>query len=226
MSDGQLFQTSAQTKMHRPAVLIQLRSVIARIINDGHTTPISITADEGNCLRDWVIREKPTHTIEIGLAYGVSALYICEGLLVAGSENSKHLVIDPFQTGFKNHGLQLLQDAGVGDLIEFHAEESQILLPRLLGMERKFEFAFVDGSHLFERVFLDLVYLGRLVKPGCIVFVDDYQLPAIARAVSFCITNLKWVMEELSAPDEEHQWVVLRLPRETVSRNFRDFIEF
>ena len=206
--------------------LIQLRSVIARISNDGNTTPVSVTATEGNVLRDWVIREKASKSIEIGLAYGVSALYICEGLLVVDGENSRHLVIDPLQTGFKNHGLNLLNEAGVGDLIEFHAEESQLLLPRLISTNRTFDFAFVDGSHLFERVFLDLVYLGRLVRAGCVIFVDDYQLPAIARAVSFCLTNLGWVMEELSPVDEIHQWAVLRTPKEPSIRTFRDFIEF
>jgi hypothetical protein len=30
-------------------------------------------------------------------------------------------------------------------------------------------FAFVDGNHRFERVFLDLIYIGRLVRPGAIV---------------------------------------------------------
>jgi hypothetical protein len=33
------------------------------------------------------------------------------------------------------------------------------------------------------------------------VFVDDYQLPAVARAVSFCVTNLDWTLEEVSAAD-------------------------
>jgi hypothetical protein len=29
----------------------------------------------------------------------------------------------------------------------------------------------------FDGVFLDLIYLGRLVCAGGILFVDDYQLP-------------------------------------------------
>jgi predicted O-methyltransferase YrrM len=177
-------------------------------------------------LRDWIIKEEVANTIEIELAYGISAIYICQGLLMNAHEKVRHVAVAPYQYGFKNCGLQLLKEAGVVDLIEFHAEESQILLPRFLSEGQRFDLAFVDGSHLFERVFLDLIYLERLVTPGGIIFIDDYQLPAIARSVSFCTTNLGWVFEELSPTDDHHQWAVLRTAREPVIRSFRDFIDF
>jgi hypothetical protein len=52
---------------------------------------------------------------------------------------------------------------------------------------------------------LDLLILGRLVRAGGIIFVDDYQLPAVARAVSFCVTNLNWTIEEVSAENDLHR---------------------
>ncbi len=56
---------------------------------------------------------------------------------------------------------------------------------------RSFDLAFVDGSnHRFDALFVDLYYLGRLVRPGGIVFLEDYQLPALARAASFFLTNV------------------------------------
>lgn len=218
--------------------LKRLRAVTDRLVRDGRTVaqldssdheifPIAVSATEGEALRDWVRKEKVARTIEIGLAYGMSALFICEGLIANQRENAHHVAIDPYQSkGFKNCGMQLLEEAGVGELIEIHEEESQILLPRFLSEGRSFEFAFVDGSHLFERVFLDLIYLGRLVQYGGVIFVDDYQLPAIARAVSFCVKNLGWVFEEVSPADELHQWAVLRIPSTPIPRSFRDFVDF
>jgi hypothetical protein len=39
---------------------------------------------------------------------------------------TRHVTIDPYQAGrFANCGLQFLEEAGVIDLIEYHAEESQ-----------------------------------------------------------------------------------------------------
>jgi len=72
-----------------------------------------------------------------------------------------------------------LEEAGVAHLVEYYAEESQITLPRFVSENRYFDFAFVDGSHLFDRVFLDLIYLGRLVHPGGIIFFGfpPWQMP-------------------------------------------------
>jgi hypothetical protein len=73
---------------------------------------------------------------------------------------------------------------------------------------------------------LDLVYLGRLLHPGAIVLVDDYQLPAVARAASFCLRNLGWTLEEVSPADELHQWAVLRTSAVADTRSFDYYVEF
>ena len=95
-------------------------------------------------------------------------------------------------------------------LAEFHPEESQIVLPRLLAQGRQFDMAIVDGNHRFDAVFVDLYYLGRLLRAGGIVFLDDYQLPGVARAASFFTANLGWGVEETGSADHRHQWAVLR----------------
>ena len=111
-------------------------------------------------------------------------------------------------------------------MVELHVEESQIALPRFLEKGRRFHLAFVDGNHRFDGVFVDLVFLGRLVRAGGIVFVDDYQLPAVARAVSFCVTNLDWTLEEVSAADELHRLAVLRTSAVADTRPFDYYVDF
>jgi hypothetical protein len=86
--------------------------------------------------------------------------------------------------------------------------------------------AFVDGNHRFDSVFLDVIYLGRLVRPGGVVFLDDYQLPAVARVVSFCVTNLDWMLEEVSPADALHQWAVLRTSGAPDTRAYDFFVDF
>ena len=208
----------------RGTALRQVRQVIERLLRDGTVVagsdgtvhrlfPVAIDAAEGEALRHWVVREGATRTIEIGLGYGISALFVCEALLRNGDGAARHVVVDPYQTTrFGNCGLQVLEEAGVASLVEHHAEESQITLPRFLSEGRRFDLAFVDGNHRFDRIFLDLVYLGRLLHPGAIVVVDDYQLPAVARATSFCLTNLSWTLDEVSPADELHlpRWQALR----------------
>lgn len=203
-------------------------SAVARLDGTLHTLfPVAISAAEGEALREWVRREAAAHTIEVGLGYGISALFICEGLLTNGDTTARHFVIDPNQQPrFANCGLQFLDEAGLTQVVEYHADESQIVLPRFLSERRQFDFAFVDGNHRIDGVFLDLIYLGRLIRPGGILFVDDYQLPAVARAASFCLANLGWRLEELSAADDFHQWVVLRTSDVQDTRPFDFYVDF
>jgi predicted O-methyltransferase YrrM len=220
------------------AALRQVRHVIERLVRDGTVLarsdgtvhrlfPVAASPAEGEALREWVSREGATQTIEIGLGYGISALFVCEGLLENGDAAARHVVVDPHQaTRFGGCGLQVLEEAGVAPLVEYHAEESQIALPRLLSQGRGFDLAFVDGNHRFDGVFLDLVHLGRLLRRGGIVVVDDYQLPAVARAVSFFLTNLGWSLEEVSPVDEFHQWAVLRTSPVQDTRPFDYYVDF
>ena len=212
--------------------------MIERLVRDGTAIvrsdgslhdlfPVAASAAEGEALRDWVLRERATRTIEVGLGYGISALHVCEGLLGNSGPTARHVVIDPYQaTRFSDLGLQFLDEAGVREMVEHHAEKSEIVLPRFVDEARSFDLAFVDGNHRFDGVFVDLFYLGRLVRKGGIVFLDDYQLPGVARAVSFFASNLGWTMEEVSPPDDLHQWAVLRTSVVSDMRQFDHFAEF
>lgn len=232
----------------------QVRAVIERLVRDGRVVaradgsshelfPIAVPTDVGESLRAWVRREGAKRTIEIGLAYGISALHICEGLVANGHPDARHVAIDPYQrtgpdgVGFASCGLQFLEEAGLMPVVEYHEEESQIALPRLLAEGRSFDLAFVDGNHRFDRVFLDLYYLGRLVRRGGVVILDDYELPGIARAASFFLTNLGWKLEEVShsdahrAPEDPqgrhlHHWAVLRTSNVEDVRSMDYFVDF
>lgn len=224
--------------LDRDLALGRVRSVIERLVREGTAVarsdgtlhdlfPVAVYAYEGEAIREWVLREGATQTIEIGLGYGISTLHICEGLLRNADPTARHVAIDPYQaTRFGDCGLQFLEEAGVAELVEHHARESQIALPRFLEEARSFHLAFVDGNHRFDGVFLDLVFLGRLVRAGGIVFVDDYQLPSVAHAVSFFLKNLGWTLEEVSAADEQHQWAVLRTSAVPDTRPFDYYVDF
>jgi predicted O-methyltransferase YrrM len=208
--------------------LVRGGTAVARSDGTLHSIfPVAVYAAEGEALREWVLREGATRTIEIGLGYGISALHICEGLLGNADPVARHVDLDPYQaTRFADCGLQFLEEAGIAQMVEHHAEESQIALPRFLDEARRFHLAFVDGNHRFDGVFLDLVFLGRLVRAGGIVFVDDYQLPAVARAASFCVTNLGWTLEEVSTADDLHRWAVLRTSAVPDTRPFDYYVDF
>jgi predicted O-methyltransferase YrrM len=215
------------------AGLERVREVRQRLLAGGELAPIAIGPAEGKTLRDWVQRAGARRTLEVGLGFAVSTLFICEGLLENGGDIG-HVALDPYQfeslpvhrTLYEGVGVAALEEAGVRDLVELHVERSETALPRLLAEGRSFDLAFIDGNHRFEGVFLDLAYCGKLLRPGAVVFVDDTQLPAVRHAVRFCISNLGWTVED-EGREDEHEWVVLRTGSpDAFHRPFESFVEF
>jgi predicted O-methyltransferase YrrM len=213
--------------------LERLRGVRERLLTDGDLTPIAVGPAEGAALRDWVRREQARQTLEIGLGYAISTLFICEALL-ANDGNVRHVAVDAYQfeslpghrTLYGGAGVANLEEAGVRDLVELIVERSETALPRLLSEDRSFDLAFVDGNHRFEGVFLDLAYCGKLLRPSAVVFADDLQLPAVRKAVQFCVSNLGWTIED-EGREDEHEWIVLRTGSyDSFHRPFDSFVEF
>ena len=215
--------------------LVETGTVTGRAVDRVHELfPVAVGLNEGIALTDWVRREQAKVTLETVLGFGMATLFIFEGLL-ANTAEPRHVACDPYQfeslpghrTRYHGVGLEVLEDAGIRDFVEFHAEPSEIVLPRLLAEGRRFDLAFIDANHRFEGAFLDLFYSARLLKEGGIVFVDDTQFDGVRRAVNFFVTNLGWVAEDEGVDDEFHSWIVVRIgPEDAFYRRLDEFVEF
>jgi predicted O-methyltransferase YrrM len=160
--------------------------------------PHSIERAQGEALRDLAVAEEAERTIEVGLALGMSALFLCQAVLARGGG---HVAVDPFQAeSWNGAGLRTLREAGVEEFVEVIEDESQLALPRLVAEGREFDLAFVDGDHRFEGVFLDLYFMTRLVRPGGLVVVDDVWMPAVRTAVAYVEKNLGATLEPDALP--------------------------
>jgi len=93
----------------RGAALQRIRNLIERLARDGSAVstrdgsvhslfPVAVSPIEGEMLRRWVVHERAAQTIEVGLGYGISTLYICEGLLANADAVTRHVAIDPIKT--------------------------------------------------------------------------------------------------------------------------------
>lgn len=143
-----------------------------------------------------VVRQaRPEATLEVGLAYGVSALAICGVLGELDAEQPRarprsHAAIDPRQAeDFADLGLSNLRSAGQADRVRFLRERSDAGLPRLIAEGHRVQFALVDGCHLFDAVFTDLVLVDQMLDVGGVVVVDDLWMPAVRTAISFFVSN-------------------------------------
>ncbi|GAA0238834.1 class I SAM-dependent methyltransferase [Cryptosporangium japonicum] len=195
---------------------------------------VALPARDCDLVRDLLVREGARSVVEIGLAFGSSALAVAEALAdVAGS---RHVIIDPFQRqAFDDIGRELLSEAGAAfELVE---SPSSVALPQLLGTT--LDAAFVDGSHRFHEVFVDLYYLRKIVRPGGLVILDDDWAPSVRSAVRYYERNLGWTpipdafadgtfrhLDDDPAAEQVPRCRALRLPDVPSEPRFEDFIPF
>lgn len=172
--------------------------VLREIVETGHVqlpggerVPVSSQIDPacGALLRACVERVKPRVAVEVGLAYGISTLYILDGLEASGG--GKLIGMDPAQfDGFwRGGGLHSVERAGYRDRYEFHEESSQSCLPRLASLGQRVGLGFIDGWHTFDHVLVDFFNIDRMLDVGGAVVFDDVGYPAIRRVCEFVVAN-------------------------------------
>jgi predicted O-methyltransferase YrrM len=183
---------------------------------------VALPAADCDILRDTLVAERARVVIEVGLAYGSSALAIGEALCSTGMAGVSHIVIDPFQaTAYDNVGWDVLVAAGLAEHTIFVSEASSIVLARLMADGFTTDAAFVDGSHRFHEVFVDLYFLRKLVRPGGLLILDDAAWPSVATALRYFDLNLGWRPVDIAG-----RLTARRLPDEPFEPAFTDFKPF
>jgi predicted O-methyltransferase YrrM len=135
---------------------------------------VALPAADCDSLRDMLVAHGARIVIEVGLAYGSSALAVGEALCLTGEPDASHI-----------------------------------------------DTAFVDGSHRFHEVFVDLYFLRKLVRPGGLIILDDATWPSVATALRYFDLNLGWQPVSIAG-----RLTARRLPDEPFEPAFTDFKSF
>ena len=150
--------------------------------------PTSMDSNEGRTIHDAVVEIGAINTLEVGMAYGMSTLHICEAL--RDQPRGRHIAIDPFQEEeFDNIGLLNLERAGLRDRVDFFSALSHMALPKLAKSGVTLDFALIDGAHVFDYAFVDFFYVDLMLRPGGIICLDDTWLLAIQKIARFYTRN-------------------------------------
>ncbi len=156
-------------------------------------TRVSVPERDCDVLRDLFVAEGVERAVEVGLAYASSALAIGEALVSTSATKPVHVIIDPVQdTAWSNVGWGLMQSAGLDSIARLLLQPSSVALPELVAEGFTADAAFVDGSHRYHEVFVDLYFLRKIVRPGGIVVLDDHRWPSVRTAERYYETNLGW----------------------------------
>ncbi len=142
---------------------------------------------KGQCefIQKILLENNFTETLEIGLAYGISTLAILE--IVAG-KGGKHFVIDKFQTAeWGGNGLSLIRQNGYGHQLEFFEDFSYNVLPKFIETGKRFDFAYIDSTKVFDWLLVDFFLIDKMLKVGGVIVFDDtgyYSVRKLSRFIS------------------------------------------
>lgn len=165
----------------------------------------NVSLEEGELLTRLISERKPKVSLEVGLAFGISALFICEAMKSA-TPNPRHIVVDPAQHAeehWRGAGLANLERAGYREFVQFIEKPSQTALPELLSAGQKIDLAFVDGEHTFDHVLVDFFFIDRLLNVGGVVVFDDTGWPSIRTVARFVASNRNYkVIDHVGTDDD------------------------
>ena len=164
-------------------------------LQQGHEGPVEIdkqtriSVEQGMWMHDTARRLKPARSLEVGLAYGFSTLYILAALHETGS--GQHLALDPFQFAEKYRGVgsQHARHVGMETSFQLLQEYSTVALARFAAQKETFEFIYIDGNHRFDDVLVDFTLAAEVCPMGGNIILDDLWMPSIQTVASFLRTN-------------------------------------
>ncbi len=141
----------------------------------------SIGSGQGEFLAGLVQQVKPAQSVEIGVAFGLSTLYICEKLSLQAQKT--HVLSDPFQNDevWQGCGLHHIDSAGYRDITRFYEEPGDVVVARMALAGERIQFAYVDADKRFDSNLVYFWWLDKMLDFGGILVWDDCDWPALRR---------------------------------------------
>ncbi|QIF04326.1 class I SAM-dependent methyltransferase [Roseimicrobium sp. ORNL1] len=175
-----------------PELVAMLKSGETRGRSKNFPTLVAVsTVNNLVTLKNLCTSLKPKRTLEVGLAFGGSGL-----LFTACHRENKvapaqqHVAIDPFQScTWDSAGAVVIEKAGLSGFFELMEKPSCLAMPALIEKGVTFDIIYIDGSHIFEDVFVDLYFAIRLLSDGGIVALDDCTDPHVKKVIKFIERN-------------------------------------
>lgn len=156
------------------------------------------TVNNLSILRSLMLERRPQATLEVGLSFGGSALTIAATHRDLGHAAARqHVAIDPFQaTVWDDAGVVALERSELIGYVDVRREPSATVLAAMAAAGRSCDLIYVDGSHLFEDVFVDAYFGFRLLPETGIILFDDCTNDHVAK-LRFIETNWAAVAAEV-----------------------------
>jgi len=206
------------------SALLSMYNGDAQLGSDGdrHSldTMTAISRDEGMWLYNLCREVKPKTSLEIGLAYGYSAVYFLAS--IRENDVGHHTAVDPFQSHWHGIGCSQPRNLGMSEAFRLIEEMSVSALVHFADREEMFDVIFIDGNHRFDDALVDFTLSANLCRMGGYIILDDMWMPSIRKAVAFIRSNRK-DFEAIKTPVSNIA-AFRRIGNDT--REWRHYVEF
>jgi predicted O-methyltransferase YrrM len=164
------------------------------------------------------IEFKPKNVLEIGTGWAISG----SAFLESGCETLD--TIDPnHAAAYGRQAIAELDDhISKGQIVTPLTARAENICPDLISEGKEYDLIFIDGSHNYEHVVVDLRYALQLVKEGGKIILDDYfhinnyappkgpeHFYGVARAAAEVLIGTKHKIEVI--PTETNGFLVIHL---------------
>lgn len=132
---------------------------------------------------------KPAKSLEVGFAYGISALFILEKHREIRSAERAHLVIEP--DGYWGTAATYnIEKEGLTKYLQIRTDYSDIILPQLFYENYRIQYAYIDTTKQFDVVMQDFYFINKIMDVGGVVILDDCggAWPGVQRLARFINT--------------------------------------
>lgn len=122
---------------------------------------------------------KFSSSLEIGFAFGISALAITEAVV---KNSGSHILMDKFEySDWQGIGMELIQKANYTSAVSFFEAYSYEVLPKLLAEGKQIDFAYIDSTKQFDWLLVDFFYIDKMLTSGGVLVFDDVNFPGIRK---------------------------------------------
>lgn len=184
-----------------------MNELLEKILRTGTVTdqagkeyPLHSHTFEDQCrfLQDIIRQIQARVGVEIGLAYGISSLAICEAMSLR--PGARHHIIDPRQEDWHEIGLLNLKRAGYLPMVEFYRKYSWQVLPGMVEGGLQADLAYVDSTKVFDILLTDVFFLHRLLRTGGVLVLDDCDFPGVRKLARYLRFHPAWRLHSSQHP--------------------------
>jgi predicted O-methyltransferase YrrM len=162
--------------------------------NHATDTLTRISPTQGMWLYEQCRSTKALDTLEIGFAYGFSAVFFLAA--VAKNGTGSHTAVDPFQrTHWHGIGLANVRAVGADSSFQLIEDRSDRAATDLARRNSSFDVIFIDGNHRLDDVLVDFYLHAPLCRIGGLIVFDDMWMGSVQTVVSFVRSNRRDFVE-------------------------------